>query len=759
MRAHPWLLIGLVACKGGEPSTEAEVARHRLTVEVVGPGRVVSAPAGIDCPGACELTLREGASVTLSAIAEPGFELEALAGDCQGAGPCALTMSRDRRVDASFARPPVPRALFGVNVHWEELGDGIMQGGELVRDRSFRMPSGDGSRPKQYWLDFTAASGVVTFPASGGAPAPAGGQAYPGHATLSATADPGSIACLWQVLLDGVDSGTTYEATLAVRGVGAAHTPAVYLVDSTYASLMAQGSAGVSAPSGTWAHVGATLVANRSAGTAMLGVCTSGEGSVEVDEVRLRQQGAEPSVTALTKARLAELGVTGLRWPGGTGADAFVWGDSVGPLASRGEVPEFGTGVVSGYQTPALGLHELLDLCEELGLEPLIQVNVEEPAARAAELVEYILGPTTLAQGLRRSANGRAAPWSFVRYFELGNEPSANYASGAIPDAGTDYAALSAAVAEAMHAAAQPLGVELHVSAALEATFQLADWLPGNTDPAAQLVANWNGQVMAPGGPLRAQVDMAHGHFYPFFAYDGGDLEVGFTHLMAGGALLSRTMSEALAPHLSGAPLWITEYQVIVHDAAGAIDPARTYDFQSGLAVADMLLAMLEAGIPGAHLFALSQAGPFGALRDPSAWHRRPAALAFELLAVVAGERPLDVQATVTGLTTPSFVVSPGLGSIPDGLTYDKVTVFATRNAATGRPRIFVLNRDFSETATVALSLAGSALGGATRHLLHHADVRADNELDPANVAVAVSTLASAATLTVPPHALVRLDY
>jgi hypothetical protein len=91
----------LLACgRTGEPV--ANGAASRVAVEVRGPGRVLSLPPAIDCPGICAAAFPRGAAVTLvAAPAENGLFRE-WAGDCAGATGCHLSVSADAAVRAEF---------------------------------------------------------------------------------------------------------------------------------------------------------------------------------------------------------------------------------------------------------------------------------------------------------------------------------------------------------------------------------------------------------------------------------------------------------------------------------------------------------------------------------------------------------------------------------------------------------------------------------------------------------------------------------
>lgn len=98
-------LAGLAACGG------PELVAPQMSVEVNGAGRVVSVPAGIDCPGDCTAFFPEGSSVTL--VAEPVGDTEACIFVDAANGPdlcggscsleCFVRMGLDQRVVVDFA--------------------------------------------------------------------------------------------------------------------------------------------------------------------------------------------------------------------------------------------------------------------------------------------------------------------------------------------------------------------------------------------------------------------------------------------------------------------------------------------------------------------------------------------------------------------------------------------------------------------------------------------------------------------------------
>jgi len=83
-------------------ASEAEGSVRTLSVSVSGPGRVLSLPPAIDCPGTCSATFAQGSSVTLAASPIGEGEFMSWAGDCAGAMGCFVAMEAEAQVVATF---------------------------------------------------------------------------------------------------------------------------------------------------------------------------------------------------------------------------------------------------------------------------------------------------------------------------------------------------------------------------------------------------------------------------------------------------------------------------------------------------------------------------------------------------------------------------------------------------------------------------------------------------------------------------------
>ena len=154
---------------------------------------------------------------------------------------------------------------------------------------------------------------------------------------------------------------------------------------------------------------------------------------------------------------LSELHPTFVRFPGGcyiegTWRDGqtnrFEWKKTIGPIEER---PGHWN-VNWGYRvSDGLGLHELLQLTEDLGAEPLFVSNIglghgwmqdyqnlSEFIQETLDLIEYCNGDISTPYGAMRAANGHPEPFG-LRLIEIGNE-NYNYSFNNNNDQSDHYA-------------------------------------------------------------------------------------------------------------------------------------------------------------------------------------------------------------------------------------------------------------------------------------------------------------------------------
>jgi WD40-like Beta Propeller Repeat/Divergent InlB B-repeat domain len=93
------------AVMDGDKNVTATFGRMmRLKVSIRGPGRVVSAPAGIACPPRCTAAFVGGTRVALRASPARAATFAGWNGACRGTKGCRISMSANRSVSARFRR-------------------------------------------------------------------------------------------------------------------------------------------------------------------------------------------------------------------------------------------------------------------------------------------------------------------------------------------------------------------------------------------------------------------------------------------------------------------------------------------------------------------------------------------------------------------------------------------------------------------------------------------------------------------------------
>ena len=116
---------------------------------------------------------------------------------------------------------------------------------------------------------------------------------------------------------------------------------------------------------------------------------------------------------------LRDIRVPVMRWPGGCFADEYHWMDGIGPQESRPRMVNNNWG--GTVEDNSFGTHEFLNLCELIGCEPYVSMNMGSGTVEeTAKWVEYMTAKDGPMAKLRKQ-NGREEPWR-VRYIGVGNE-------------------------------------------------------------------------------------------------------------------------------------------------------------------------------------------------------------------------------------------------------------------------------------------------------------------------------------------------
>ena len=338
-------------------------------------------------------------------------------------------------VDASAQGTPISRILWGI--FFEEInhaGDGGIYA-ELVRNRSFE----DAPIPQLWTLvgDDTSKS-RITIDTS---------HPLNVHNTRSLRWEIHEGSPSVSVVNEGysgiaVQKGKRYRLSLYARCDhrfrGELHVSLQAANGEVYARHQVRGIGA------EWKRFAATLTSRATDPKARLVITATSPGTIWLDMVSLMPEdtfkGRSNGLRKDLAQMLADLQPSFVRFPGGCFVEgdrlsnALRWRDTLGDIAERPS-----RWCVWGYTTTqGLGLHEYLQMCEDLGAEPLLVVNcgmacqfrsgevvpmdaLDEWIEDALAAIEYAIGPPTSKWGALRAKNGHPKPFP-LRFVEVGNE-------------------------------------------------------------------------------------------------------------------------------------------------------------------------------------------------------------------------------------------------------------------------------------------------------------------------------------------------
>ncbi len=305
---------------------------------------------------------------------------------------------------------------------------------ELVRNRNLE----DSARP-DHWSILSSGSAVVLITVDSSQPASARNP----HALKVNIASVGSgrvgvvNSGYWGIALA---KGQVYELSLLARAGAGFTGPLTLSLESNDGVVYAQES--IPKLSADWKSYKFSLTANDTDPRARLVISTTKAGTFWLDMVSLmpketwKNHGLRPDLANM----LNGLKPAFVRFPGGcwvegdTLATAYRWKQTIGDPAERRTQHNLWQ-----YEaTHGLGFHEYLQMCEDLGAEPLFVINcgmshqeqreqprsvqgVQEYVQDALDAIEYANGPVTSTWGAVRAKNGHPAPFN-LKYMEIGNE-------------------------------------------------------------------------------------------------------------------------------------------------------------------------------------------------------------------------------------------------------------------------------------------------------------------------------------------------
>lgn len=251
------------------------------------------------------------------------------------------------------------------------------------------------------------------------------------------------------------------------------------------------GQSTLSSPTSSWAEYAFSITPSASTDDGSLRITLLGAGTVYIDQVSMMGQdaidtgGYRPDLLDA----VADLRPPIIRWPGGCFASLYLWKDAIGPQEDRKRYTAY---MWEDQDTNSYGTDEFLQMCENIGAEPLIVINTGitdsacggaaqwflEPRIRAnyiqyaEDWMEYCNGDAaTTTWGAVRAANGHPEPYN-VTYWEIDNETW---------HAGWEtYVDVVQDFAPALRAKAAELGVPIKISAVGGGSYDM----------------NWNGHII-----------------------------------------------------------------------------------------------------------------------------------------------------------------------------------------------------------------------------------------------------------------------
>jgi alpha-L-arabinofuranosidase len=360
----------------------------------------------------------------------PALALTLLVASAAPAEPAAGPLSAKLTVHADRPGPRISPMLYGI--FFEEInhaGDGGLYA-ELIRNRSFE----DSDKPEGWKL---VAAGTAKGEISIDTNRPL--NAASPRSLMLVVRGQGSVGVanegFWGI---AVRQDARYNLSLYARSEGIRGPLAVRLESADGKTVYARGQ--INGLGGDWKQYRLTMTAEGTDPRARLVIAAGQPGTLWLDVVSLfpqatwkgRPNGLRPDVAGM----LDGLKPSFVRFPGGCWVegnvleDSYHWKTTIGDIAARRTERN-----LWGYFSPnGLGFHEYLQMCADLGAEPLFVINCgmshreNVPLDQmgpwvqdALDAVEYANGPVQSRWGSLRAKAGHPQPFH-LKYMEIGNE-------------------------------------------------------------------------------------------------------------------------------------------------------------------------------------------------------------------------------------------------------------------------------------------------------------------------------------------------
>jgi len=333
-------------------------------------------------------------------------------------------------VDASKPGVKVSPTLWGV--FFEDINCSADGGiyAELIRNRSF-----ENTEKPEYWHALRSGTGKVDLTVSSERPVSAKNP----HSLKVTITEPGigraGIANngFWGI---AVKKDEVFNLRLWGRADASFVGPLTVTLESGDNVVYAKES--LPPFTAEWKEYSLSLTTSETDPEARLVISTASRGTFWLDMVSLfpkntwKGHGLRPDLAET----IAALKPSFVRFPGGCWVEgdtmdkAYRWKRTIGKISER--VTQFN--IWNYYATHGLGFHEYLQMCEDLGAEPLFVINtgmshkenvpmnkMNEFVQDALDAIEYCNGPENSKWGAVRARAGHPAPFN-LKYMEIGNE-------------------------------------------------------------------------------------------------------------------------------------------------------------------------------------------------------------------------------------------------------------------------------------------------------------------------------------------------
>ncbi len=508
-------------------------------------------------------------------------------------------------------------------------------------------------------------------------------------------------------------AGRAYEMRLVLRGEG--QTVQVTLGDAVWEVTAAH----------DWQTYHHTITVERAHPDAALRIAVR-EGSLWIGCASLMPADNLDGWRADVVDMIRQLAPTFLRWPGGNFVSGYAWEGGIG---DRDQRPSYFDPAWKVWESNDVGTDEFMRLCQLVGCEPVLTVNMGDGTAEeAASWVEYCNAPADTPWGSWRAKQGHPEPYN-VRTWFVGNEQFGNWQVG--------------------HCDAETYASSYHDYADLMRAVDPDLFLIGVGVP-TDLYGHWNELVLRGAG---AAMDALSVHYYSIRTESWATPppaqtlyvpKVAAAHEVA--QMLDRTL-DLIAQHSDPpVPLAFDEWNTYV--AGKAPDFFEDYTVADALYLGGVMNHCLRRSDRVVMSAIYNFVNVMGNIRvTPDALWVTPSALVLQIMTRYRGGQAVRVKVEAPTFDSPETGNQPAMHEIP------LLDAAATYDAAQRVLYLSLVNRDPRRAAH--LQISGIArVGEAALHIVAGDDPLALNtEADPHSVVVESAAWAAAAeSLTLRPH-------